>query len=144
MNQESQEKDREQLYINYKPTEPNPDYYLIKLLKKRQKEQGTHPKEAVLDTAKVFWLPLACLNVETYTPEALEQIFWESITKLNAQQELLWNLVGKALNLEKTQGINLGNSGLEHNHQSEELLNNELVENPTINSGLDYDEAGTL
>ncbi len=144
MSQESQEKDREQLFMNYRPTKYHPDYHLIKLLKKRQKDRGLHPKDEMLELTRTFWLPLACLDVETYTPETIEQLFWESITKLNAQQELLWKVVGKALNLERPQEINSGHLSLEHNHQPKELVENERSENPKINSGLDYDEAGIL
>ena len=142
-NESEGEKMRVQVSFSHKPTRTNPDYHLLTMLKRRKEEQGIIPKMTMLEATKAFWLPIACLNVETYSPGTREQIFWESLAKLNAQQELLWNIVGKALNLERPQMI-VGNSAIFVKNQEEDssLLESSLEEE--INSGLDYDEAGIL
>ena len=140
MNEETSQK-RENISLIYKPLDNHPDYHLIRLLKKRKKQQGIMPKKSILEATKAFWLPIACLNVDTYSTEALEQMFWESIAQLNAQQELLWNIVGKALSLEKPQ-MTAGSQAMVSHNQKENFDYDKSDE--VINSGLEYDETGIL
>ncbi|MCH2247934.1 MAG: hypothetical protein AB4060_05505 [Crocosphaera sp.] len=141
---EEQEKKREHISLTHKPLHNHPDYHLIVLLKRRKKEQGIIPKESMLEATKAFWLPIACLNVDTYSPEILEQIFWESLAKLNAQQELLWNIVGKALRLERPQMMVGSEAMVSHNQKEDLLFDQSDDSDEVIHSGLDYDEAGIL
>ena len=98
----------------------------------------------MLEATKAFWLPIACLNVDTYSPEILERIFWESLAKLNAQQELLWNIVGKALSLERPQMMVGSEAMVSHNQKEDLLFDQSDDSDEVIHSGLDYDEAGIL
>lgn len=138
MNEDTSKK-REHISLIYKPLQNHPDYHLIGLLKRRKKEQGIMPRESMLEATKAFWLPIACLNVDTYSAETLEQMFWEAIAKLNAQQELLWNIVGKALSLERPQ-MTVGSEVMISHNQFDDRDDRD----EDIHSGLDYDEVGIL
>ena len=102
------------------------------------------PKKSILEATKAFWLPIACLNVDTYSTEELEQMFWESLAQLNAQQELLWNIVGQALNIERPQ-MNAGFQPMvSHNQKKNWLFDDRDESDENIYSGLAYDEGGIL
>ena len=126
---------RQQLILTYKPNDDNPDYYWIELLKERKAERGITPKESILEAARAFWLPIACSQSQQYSSDCLTEMFWESIAQLNAQQELLWNTLGKSLNLERppaTQWVSF-------NHNNSPSLNNESESTTNQYSGCNYD-----
>lgn len=134
---------RGRLYINYKPSDNHPDYDLIGLLKERKEQQGIIPRESMLEATKAFWLPMACLKVDKYSEDCLREIFWQSITKLEAQKEFLWNMVGKALNLERP-SIVTESSEFSLNQNSWTSSHIEETNSAVINSGFDYDGQGLL
>lgn len=134
---------REQLVLTYKPNETNPDYYWIGLLRERKAERGIIPKQSILEATRAFWLPIACLRAQRYSEDCLTEMFWESIAKLNAQQELLWNTVGKALNLERPQMM-VETQEISPNNNNPNSLNHESESTSQIYSGCDYDEVGLL
>ena len=134
---------REQLIFTYKPNQTNPDYYWIGLLKERKTERGITPKQSVLEAVRTFWMPLACLKSEEYSEDCLTEMFWESIAKLNAQQELLWNTVGKALNLKRPQ-MTVETTEVSSDNNNSPSLNNEPESTANNYSGCNYDGAGLL
>jgi|688.fasta_scaffold63862_3 hypothetical protein len=146
--QETQEKaptkeTREQLIFTYKPNDKNPDYYCIGLLKERKIERGIVPKQSILEAMRAFWLPIACLRAEKYSEDCLTEMFWESLAKLNAQQELLWNTVGKALNLERPQ-LTVGTQEVLSTNNNQISSTNKSPKTGNNYSGLDYDDQGLL
>ncbi len=148
MKQETQEnlassEIREQLIFTYKPNNNNPDYYWIGLLKERKVERGLTPKQSVLEAVRAFWMPIACLKSQQYSSDCLTEMFWESIAKLNAQQELLWNTVGKALNLKRPQ-MTVETTEVPSDNSNSSSLNNESESTANNYSGCNYDGAELL
>lgn len=137
------EQKRMQVAFYHKPSTTTPDYHLLAMLKRRKTEQGIIPKVTMLEATKAFWLPIACLDVETYSQKTLEQIFWESLAKLKAQENLLWNIVGKSLNLERPT-TSMGSQAIFINNQPEEFNSDQWSDSEEINSGIEYDETGIL
>ncbi len=131
---------REQLILTYKPNNNNPDYYWIGLLKERKRLRGITLKQSILEAARAFWMPIACSQSQQYSSDCLTEMFWESIAKLNAQQELLWNTVGKSLNLERPTTTQWVSS----NNNNPPSLNNESESTTNKYSGCNYDGVGLL
>ncbi len=134
---------REQLILTYKPNNNNPDYYWIGLLKERKRSRGITLKQSILEAARVFWMPIACCKSQQYSSDCLTEMFWESIAKLNAQQELLWNTVGKSLNLERPT-TTAETQWASSNNNNSPSLNNEPESTANNYSGCNYDGAGLL
>ena len=138
---------REQLIFTYKPNQTNPDYYWIGLLRERKAERGIIPKQSILEAVRAFWMPIACLRAQKYSEDCLKQMFWESMGKLTAQQELLWNTVGQALkverNLERPQMI-MEKTEVIPNNNNPNLLEEEEESTSQIYSGCDYEGKGLL
>ncbi|MEL4895133.1 hypothetical protein [Crocosphaera sp. Alani8] len=134
---------RQQLILTYKPNDDNPDYYWIELLKERKAERGITPKESILEAARAFWMPIACSKSQQYSSDCLTEMFWESIAKLNAQQELLWNTVGKSLNLERPP-TTVETQWTSSNNNNPPSLNNDSKSTPNKYSGCNYNGVGLL
>ncbi len=134
---------REQLILTYKPNNNNPDYYWIGLLKERKRSRGITLKQSILEAARVFWMPIACCKSQQYSSDCLTEMFWESIAKLNAQQELLWNTVGKSLNLERPT-TTAETQWASSNNNNPPSLNNESKSTTNKYSGCNYDGVGLL
>lgn len=137
---------REQLIFTYKPTISNPDYYLLGLLKEMKAERGIIPKQWVLEATRAFWSPLACFKAQQYSEDCVTQMFWESLGKLDAQKGILWNTVGKPLNLERPQ-INSETPEVSSNNKKSNSSEKKLelsAKMSKIYSGFEYDGTGIL